>query len=168
MNQAHLHLLLNHIPILGTAIGCLFLGYALLRKNDEFIKASLVFMVLIAVLALAAYLTGEPAEKVVEHLPGVTEALIESHEDAGKFALITAGLTGVASLAALFLSSRVKILPVIVLALALLTTGMMAWVGNLGGQIRHTEIRTGGGQSIGAENTQSGTATEKKKERDDD
>lgn len=168
MNQAHLHLLLNHIPILGTAIGCLFLGYALLRKNTEFVKASLVFLVVIAALAIPAFLTGEPAEKLVEHLPGVTEALIEQHEDAGKFALIAACVTGLSALAALLLFSRVKVLPSIVLALALLTTGMMAWVGNLGGQIRHTEIRAGGAQATANETNQSGTTTEKKKDKDDD
>jgi hypothetical protein len=37
--------------------------------------------VLTALLALPVYFTGEPAEKVVERLPGVTEPLIEEHEN---------------------------------------------------------------------------------------
>jgi hypothetical protein len=33
MNPAHLHLMLNHIPVLGMAFGLALVGLALLRKR---------------------------------------------------------------------------------------------------------------------------------------
>jgi hypothetical protein len=34
MNSAHLHLMLNHIPVLGMGFGLALLGWALLRKSE--------------------------------------------------------------------------------------------------------------------------------------
>jgi uncharacterized membrane protein len=145
MNGAHLHLLLNHLPVIGTIFGLLLLLFALLRKSEEVKRVALGVFVFAALAAVPTYLTGEPAEEVAEHLPGVAKALIESHEEAALFALIAAGLTGLVSLGGLFLSRRADKLPqwmvIAPLALALITSGLMGWTANLGGQIRHTEIR---------------------------
>lgn len=35
MSAAHVHLLLNHIPILGSIFGLLVLCYGIWRKSDE-------------------------------------------------------------------------------------------------------------------------------------
>ena len=147
MNGAHWHLLLNHLPILGTLFGILLLLFAWVRKSDEIRKVSLGIFVLNAICAVPAYLTGEPAEEMVEHLPGVSKALIENHESAALVALSAAVATGVVALVALLLSRKAKPLPtwlmLATLFLALATGGMMARAGNLGGEIRHTEIRSG-------------------------
>jgi hypothetical protein len=85
MNWAHVHLMLSHLPVVGTIFGLLLLLLAQLRKSEELKRVSLGIFVLTALLALPVYFTGEPAEKVVEHLPGVTEPLIEEHENAALF-----------------------------------------------------------------------------------
>ena len=72
-NPAHLHLMLNHVPLLGTAFGLGLVGWALLRKSEELKKISLGVFVIVAVLAVPAYLMGEPAEKLVENLPDVSK-----------------------------------------------------------------------------------------------
>lgn len=147
MNYAHIHLLLNHLPILGTIFGLLLLAWATLRKSDELRCVSLGVFVVTAALAIPAYLTGEPAEEVVEHLPGVAESIIEQHENAALFALLGAALTGLVALVGLVFARRAAHLSGAVLAavavLAVGTSGLMGWTGNLGGQIRHTEIRSG-------------------------
>lgn len=147
MNGAHWHLLLNHLPVLGTAFGILLLLFAWLKKSDEVKRVSLGVFVLTAICAVPAYLTGEPAEGVVESLAGVSEAIIENHESAALVALSVAIATGVVALAGLFLSRKAKPLPMwlmlVTLFLALATGGLMARTANLGGEIRHTEIRTG-------------------------
>src|SRR5215470_15297757 len=86
MNWAHVHLMLTHLQVIGTIFGVLLLLLALLKKSEELKRVSLGIFVLTALLALPVYLTGEPAEKVAEHLPGVTEPLIERHENAALFA----------------------------------------------------------------------------------
>jgi hypothetical protein len=146
MNWAHVHLMLSHLPVVGTIFGVLLLLLALLRKSEELKRVSLGIFVLTALLAPPVYFTGEPAEKVVEHLPGVAEPLIERHENAALFALLMAGGAGAVALAGLILFRRAEKLPgwivAVTLVLSLATSGLMGWTANLGGQIRHTEIRT--------------------------
>lgn len=145
MNGAHFHLLLNHLPVLGTAFGLLLLLFALLRKSDELKQVSLGVLVLTALSAVPAYLTGEPAEEIVENLPGVAKALVEQHESAALVALSAALATGVVALAGLWLARGNKPLPtwamLATLFLGLAASGLMARAANLGGQIRHSEIR---------------------------
>jgi hypothetical protein len=146
MNWAHVHLMLNHLPVIGSIFGLLLLLFALLRKSEELKRVSFGVFVLTALLALPVYFTGEPASEIVEHLPGVAESLIEEHEDAALFALLTAGATGVVALTGLILFRRAERLPGrivgAVLVLSLATSGLMGWTANRGGRIRHTEIRS--------------------------
>lgn len=147
MNAAYLHLLLNHLPVIGTIFGLLLLLWAMLRKGKELQSAGLGVFVLAALAAVPVYLSGEPAEKVAEHLPGVAESFIESHERVALMALVAVIVTGVVSLAGLVLHRHAEKFPSyvapVVLALAVITSGLMGWTANLGGQIRHTEIRSG-------------------------
>lgn len=145
MNPTHLHLMLNHIPVLGTAFGLGLLAFGLWRRSDELKKASLGVLVIIALLAVPAYLTGEPAEDLVKPLPGVSRMIMGHHEEAAEIAFTGLVVLGVASLAGLILFRRGKSLPAwlsgIILAGSLVVVGLMSWTANLGGQIRHTEIR---------------------------
>ena len=77
MNATHLHLMLNHIPVIGTGFALLLLLVALAKRSDEWKKVSLWFFVLIALLTVPAYVTGEPAEDGVKGLPGIAKAVIE-------------------------------------------------------------------------------------------
>ena len=40
MDPAHLHLMLNHIPVLGTAFGMALIAWALFRKSEELKRVS--------------------------------------------------------------------------------------------------------------------------------
>ncbi|MBS1788392.1 MAG: hypothetical protein JST85_11760 [Acidobacteria bacterium] len=166
MNGAHWHLLLNHLPVLGTVFGILLLLFAWLKKSEEIKRVSLGVFVLSALCAVPAYLTGEPAEGVVEHLPGVSEALIEPHEEAALVALSAAIATGIVAMAGLFLFRKTKSLPMwlmlATLFLALATGGLMFRTANFGGEIRHTEIRSGANATVPA----SGETPQKKSEEE--
>jgi hypothetical protein len=102
--------------------------------------------VAIAVIAIPTFLTGEPAEEVVEHMAGITGGSIEQHEEAALIALIAVEALGVMSLIGLILLQRLKrfsqSVAVAGLAVAFVTGGLLAWTANLGGQIHHTEIRS--------------------------
>jgi uncharacterized membrane protein len=146
MNPAHVHLLLNHIPVLGTGFGLILLIVAILRKSEELRKACLGTFVVITLLAIPAYLTGDPAENVVKNLPGVSKSIIEAHDDAASASLIVLSILGVVSLVGCILVWMSRPTPqwftILLLALSLIATGMMAWTANLGGQIRHSEVRS--------------------------
>lgn len=144
---AHLHLILNHLPIIVTALGLLLLAVGILRRREGLSRTALAFFVGGALAALPVYLTGEPAEETVEGLPGVTDAIIGRHEDAALVAAIAVGVLGAFALWALWRYGRAASLPrwvaTVALAGSLVGSGLMAWTGLLGGQIRHTEVRAG-------------------------
>ncbi len=146
MNLAHVHLILNHVPVIGIAFGFLLLVGGMMKKNSDLMKASLVCFAILAVIALPVFFTGEPAEERVEHLPGVSESMIERHEDAAKIALAAVELLGLVALGGLIVSRQGNTVTAgfvtIALVLSVITGGLMARTANLGGQIRHTEIRS--------------------------
>ena len=145
MNIVHLHLLLNHVPVLGVVFVTLLLFSALIRRSGELAKVSLALFALVGAMALLVFLTGEPAQDAVEKLPGLSERLIDRHEDAALVATIATGVIGALALGALIVYRR-RQLPRWVTAFALVaavgSAGLMGYTANLGGQIRHTEIRS--------------------------
>lgn len=146
MSFVHLHLLLNHVPVIGMVFVLLLLAVALWRRSSEIGKLALSVVVGIALVTGIVFLTGEPAEEAVEHVAGVSESIIHQHEEAAEAALIGTGMAGVLSLAFLGWYRRRELprwVAAASLAVVLAVTGMMAWTANLGGQIRHSEIRGG-------------------------
>lgn len=145
MNFAHLHLIINHVPVLGTAFGLGMLAAARIRKSDELLKAGFAILILTALSAVVVFLTGEPAEHVIEHFAGVTEAAIEAHEEAALLSLLSAAGAGAISLVGFWFFYRARAVPKWVISLclisAVLTLGLMGRAANLGGQIRHEEAR---------------------------
>jgi uncharacterized membrane protein len=168
MDATHLHLALAHFPIIGAIIGAALLAYGLFFKNREIQKVALATFIGMALLTIPVFLTGEEAEEAVEHLPGFSEQLIENHEELAEKAIWLMGVLGVLALVAYYAIlkqlSFAKILLWITFIISLATFGVFAQVGNLGGQIRHSEIR--------AESTLHGEQTGKslngKSERQDD
>ncbi len=101
MNWPHLHLLLNHVPVMGVPFGFLLLAVALARRSLELTKASLGVFAVVALVTIPVYLAGEPTEEVVEHLPGISESLIEEHEESALVSLVAIEILGVLALAGL-------------------------------------------------------------------
>ncbi len=144
MNFAHLHLVMNHIPVIGIPVALIFLACGMYFKNIPTQKFALIVLVCLSAMVLPVYLTGEPAEEVVEHLPGVVESFIESHEDAAKFSLILTLLTGASAFLALWFQnnqSKRRLINLSVMAIASIALLSLLYTANLGGKIRHTELR---------------------------
>lgn len=146
MNWAHVHIFLNHIPVWGTLFGALLLAFGLVRKSEEIKRVSLGVFVIMAVLTTPVYFTGEPAEEIVEHLEGVSEPIIEEHEKLALVSFIAVLILGVIALIALWRYRRADAVPkgwvTAVLVLSVVVWGLMIWTANLGGKIRHSEIRS--------------------------
>ncbi|NTW31880.1 MAG: hypothetical protein HGB12_04530 [Bacteroidetes bacterium] len=144
MNGAHLHLILCHIPIIGAGFTILLLLFAFAQKSKELKRTSLWFAVITGAAALVVYLTGDSAEEVAKLIPGITETIIEPHEEYALFYFISLLLIGCIALAGLFLSrassSALHKFAVLVFVLNLLATILAVKTGYTGGKIRHTEI----------------------------
>jgi formate hydrogenlyase subunit 3/multisubunit Na+/H+ antiporter MnhD subunit len=147
MAPAHIHLLINHLPIIGSFL-CLpvLLVVMLRRKETATMLAAAILLSVVGIGAVGALRTGEPAEEQVEDLPGVSEPWIGEHEERAETATIFAVVTALAGLGVLGLSMRQKETPLwasgVLLLGSTLTAATMAWTGSAGGPIRHSEIRS--------------------------
>lgn len=149
MNSVHFHLILNHVPVLGTAFGLGILAFGLWRRSETIKQLALLLFTVAALAAVPVYATGEPAEDAVEGLPGVASGLVERHEEAAGVALGGVLALGAFALFGLAVFRRERPVAawfgVTSLAGAFVVSGLLAWAANLGGQIRHSEIRTAQG-----------------------
>jgi uncharacterized membrane protein len=152
MNLAHIHLLLNHFPTIGFGIALALFLVALVGKNEDLKRTSLVIFFLIAAIAIPTYLSGSAA---LETLcsgpergcpPGVSKATIFNHEDAALLAFVAMEIAGFMSWIALWsLRMRSRSLRSSfpgVLIVALVTWVLMSRAAYIGGEIRHPEIET--------------------------
>ena len=145
MDLAHLHLLLNHFPTIGTIMGGGLFVLSLITNSDDLKRASLVVLLGISLIAIPTYISGNGAQDAVKSLPGVSKTLIETHEGAALVALGFIEVTGAFAWLGLWQFRRLARVPnwnlAVILVLTAVSLGLMARASNLGGEIRHGEIR---------------------------
>jgi uncharacterized membrane protein len=145
MDAAHIHLMLNHFPMAGILFAIPILAIAWWRKNDVLCLTGMSLVVLSGLITIPTFLMGEPAEEIIEHLPGISEKMIEIHEEAAEITIWFVGAAAFTALISLFIgfknkSMLLKAIPFVTI-LSLCAIGFLAWTNNLGGQISHPEIR---------------------------
>src|SRR5256712_11500125 len=148
MNPAHLHLMLNHFPTIGFAVGLGLLAVAIALKKDELKRASLVVLFLAALITIATYLTGNAAQAALENRTDLSQAAIRTHEGAAFWGFVFMEITGFMAWLGLWYFRIVKRVAnwnvAAVFILGVLTFSVMTRAANLGGEIRHPEIRSAG------------------------
>jgi uncharacterized membrane protein len=152
MNDAHLHLLVNHFPIIGTLFGLGILIVGIILKNNSVKNVAYSLFVVTAIFAFFSMYTGEGAEEIVEDMPTIGRQIIHEHEEiAGKLALVSY-LLGIASLIGFYLNvkkhSKAKLVSFLVLTVALVAVFLAQQTGTTGGEIHHTEIRDNATQTL--------------------
>ena len=144
MNQAHLHLLINHLPVFGSILGAIVLAHALWTKSYQTKIAAYNIFILSAIGAAIAYATGEAAADLVEKIPGILKQNIERHENFALVSLIASIILGTVSIVGLYLtiikSSLIRTFANVVFFISLINFGLASRTGYLGGLLRHTEI----------------------------
>ena len=145
MNWTHLHLALNHIPVLGTAFIALLLITGLIKKSEEIRRLSLWWMAVLMLLAIPTKFTGDFANEQSAEEPWLINTFVTQHEQAADQATTGIFLAGLMAIAGLIAARKKPAIPtwalIGTLVLSLLTTALMGRAANLGGQIRHSEIR---------------------------
>jgi hypothetical protein len=143
VNFPHLHLLVNHVPILGAVFALLLVLWAMRRGSRELTRLSLWVALAAGLSAWPAYFTGDEAHEQVEDYPGFDHDTTHEHEEAAELALVVMLVTAGASAVALFLGRGGRTEPgwargAVLLGLVASTATVVraAWEG---GEIRHEE-----------------------------
>ena len=168
MDLAYLHLVTNHIPIVGIPFALILLLLGIWRKSDELKAAAFLAFAVLGIATLGVFLLGQGGEDFVEELAGVSHDAIEEHEKMGLVSLIAVGITAIVGLFGLIFYKGWAVLKrrksdkllngeidetanpffphwlvFAVLGLAVLSAGILGYTGKLGGKIRHTEFYGG-------------------------
>ncbi|MGE0552909.1 MAG: hypothetical protein AB7R55_05720 [Gemmatimonadales bacterium] len=143
-NWAHLHVMINHLPIIGLPLVTLLLVIGMGRRSRELVATAAALTVLLGAGSLLVKHSGEEAEEVVEELSWADRQVIHNHEEAGEKATLAALAT---ALVAVVVGARAigqAVLgltgPALLLVMLLGSSGLMAWTALEGGEIRHDEF----------------------------
>ena len=151
-NYAHVHILLNHFPSIGTVFGVALFAYALWKKNQDLQILSFIVFMIMAVLAIPTVITGAAASIAITERPDLNPAMVQLHLDAAVVAVSFISLTGTFSWLALWQYRRFKAPSQwtvwAVLGLSIITLAFMVKTGDLGGEISHPEIRGAGAPEV--------------------
>jgi len=145
VNYEHLHLLLNHFPIIGSFIATgLFLASFFGKNNRDMRRSSYIVFVGVALLTIPAFLTGFAAQQMLK-APGIVEALVRRHESSALLSIWFMMITGALALIGLWKAQGAGQPPrwnvSAMLVFSLLTLGLVSRTGYTAGGIRHPEVR---------------------------
>lgn len=143
MNSVHLHLITTHAPATLVIVGTLLLLAGLIRGSEDLKRSAFVTFVVAALLAVIAYVTGEPA---TQHLKGVVGTMrldeIDRHAEIAVVALTLVVVHGLFAFAILIWRRNKPLgrgVCIAALVFAFIVAVMLAWTSQLGGYIRHPE-----------------------------
>jgi hypothetical protein len=145
MSAVWLHLTLVHVPVVGCALVALLLAVALNRRSDLLLYTSAALLVLLAVAAVGAYLSGTAALEALTQELDEQRDRVESHGLLGRGAF--AGMILLGALASQILlragsgEETAAWAPWSLLLGALVMAVLLAWTAHLGGQVGHPELR---------------------------
>lgn len=146
MNDAHLHLLVNHFPIITPILGLIILITGFIFRSEVTKRIAYFLFVIGAITTLPSFSSGEGAEEVLEHM-GANHRLIHEHEEVAETFALLSYILGALSLLSLVASWKKMKMAAIsgyaVMLLALVVIYMGRQTGTTGGEIKHDEIRSG-------------------------
>ncbi|QYJ67414.1 hypothetical protein [Flavobacterium litorale] len=145
MNDAHFHLIVNHLPIIIPAIGLLVMLGGFITRSAIVKRTAYLIFILGALCTFPAAFSGEGAEEVVEELHLASHDIIHEHEEAAEVFILFSYALGAVALVGFWANLKNKsfstVLNVITLALSVTVLFLSVGAATTGGEIRHTEIR---------------------------
>ena len=133
ISATHLHAMIIHFPIALLIAGFLSEVIALISKKEFFRNVAFYLLVLGAMGAGAAYLSGDYAGEGIED--GPLEGPMELHEKAATITLWLSVATALFGAFMFYFKSKVALTKLVSIILFAATIGSVAWTGYLGGQL---------------------------------
>lgn len=151
LTPAHLHLALNHVPIIGLSVACLPILIGILFQSRGALASGLLAVVLCVGTMPAIMETGERAQEsfvdgsIEPGMDAAGKAAFREHSGRAKFTapvVYAAGLLALVALLTLIKFPRqAAIIGWAVLIGNLLSVSLSVWTAEAGGRIRHSEFR---------------------------
>ena len=145
MNTPHLHLIVNHLPILFPVVGISVMLCAWIFKADILKRMAYGIFILSALATIAAVTSGEGAEETLEHMAGIDERYMHAHEEKAEIFAVLIYILGAAGLLGIFLNlkkfSFERMYAIGVTLFAVVCMFFAQQTATTGGEIRHSEIR---------------------------
>jgi uncharacterized membrane protein len=147
MNSAHWHLLVNHLPIIFPIVGAMVMVMGIISKSEAVKRTAFTIFIIGALTSIAAMSTGEGAEEVLEKIDGAASPFIGIHEETAETFAVLSYILGGISVLGLWVSFKKEkfslIVSIVTLIFSLVVLFFAKQTGTTGGEIRHTEIRSG-------------------------
>lgn len=144
VDWVHVHILINHFPVILAVTGALAVLYALVRPRRGIWLYGVVSLTLAAITVIPTFLTGKQADEALGDPWYVAESAIHAHEDAAEMTAIIVLLAGVVAAVAWRRLVRYprevsmpRTLRTAVLVTALAAAGASGYAALLGGRIVH-------------------------------
>jgi uncharacterized membrane protein len=142
---SHWHILVSVFPSVGLIFLLGLYVTGLLAPSEALKRSCLVGFVVLGLLAIPTYLSGDQSMEALSANPKISQDLMSSHQSWGVVALVVLALAGLAALVALWRFRRKESISDnalhLVLGLAIVALGLMVIVGELGWEINHHELR---------------------------
>jgi hypothetical protein len=145
----HLHILLNHLPSLGSLVVLGLYVLSFYQRNERLQHGCIVAFLSLALLSIPTYISGAASRWALQDRTDVDvlRGLIFAHQDAALIAFAFIGVTGCFCWFALWQKRRFDHVPqwnlMTILVLGIFAVATMIRTGSIGGRISHPEIRSG-------------------------
>lgn len=152
MNDAHLHMLVNHFPIIGLFFGFFILLFGIIKNSSTLKATAYIIFIFCMIMGKISMMTGDKAEYAVEEMAGFSHDYIHEHEEAAELFMKPLYILGLVSILGLVgivkkrnSEKMVSYCAVILVAICLFLSKN---AGTTGGEIRHIEIRENTSDSL--------------------
>jgi hypothetical protein len=145
MIPIEVHLSLNHVPLVGLALGLAFFVSGLARSATAAVLAGLRVFVAMGIIVLPVVGSGLMSTTALANATWLDVSAVSRHQLAGIVTLVVLVTLAALSGAMLWVSRNTSTLPrwgrTTILVLALVGFGTCLWTAYVGGRLRHSELR---------------------------
>ena len=148
LKAEYVHVLLNPLPVYGLAMGALALVVALLARSTAAKNIALAIIVLCAASAWPVLVYGQHGyNHLYPQLDPESQQWLDAHMDRAEKFIYAFYLTAILGFAALVVQKKFpkanKALTLTTLLAAIASLGIGGWISRAGGEVSHSEFRTG-------------------------